>query len=49
MVSREAGERDVVARHAKKLNLSLPFVNRTFNDAVSWAHHMTSAAPNDKQ
>ncbi len=28
MVSREAGEWDVVARHAKKLNLSLAFVNR---------------------
>jgi EAL and modified HD-GYP domain-containing signal transduction protein len=48
MVSREAGEWDVVARHAKKLNLSLPFVNRGFNDAVSWAHQMTSAAPKDK-
>jgi hypothetical protein len=34
MVSREAGEWDVVARHAKKLNMSLPFVNRSFNDAV---------------
>jgi hypothetical protein len=49
MVSREAGEWDVVARHAKKLNLSLPFVNRAFNEAVSWAHQMTTAVPNDKQ
>jgi c-di-GMP-related signal transduction protein len=49
MVSREAGEWDVVARHAKKLNVSLPFVNRAFNDAVSWAHQMTTAAPSEKQ
>jgi EAL and modified HD-GYP domain-containing signal transduction protein len=49
MLSREAGEWDVVARHAKKLNLSLPFVNRAFNDAVSWAHQMTTEAPSEKQ
>jgi len=49
MVSRETGEWDVVARHAKKLNLSLPFVNRAFNEAVSWAHQMTTAAPKEKQ
>jgi c-di-GMP-related signal transduction protein len=49
MVSREAGEWDVVARHAKKLNLSLPFVNRSFNEAVSWAHQMTTAAPREQQ
>ena len=45
MVSRETGEWDVVTRHAKKLNLSLPFVNRAFNEAVSWAHQMTTVAP----
>jgi c-di-GMP-related signal transduction protein len=49
MVSREAGEWDVVARHAKKLNLSLPFVNRAFNEAVSWAHQMTTAVPSEKK
>ena len=49
MVSRETGEWDVVARHAKKLSLSLPFVNRAFNEAVSWAHQMTTAAPKEKQ
>jgi len=49
MVSREAGEWDVVARHAKKLNVSLPFVNRAFKDAVSWAHQMTTAAPSEKK
>jgi EAL and modified HD-GYP domain-containing signal transduction protein len=49
MVSRETGEWDVVARHAKKLNLSLPFVNRSFNEAVSWAHQMTTDAPREPQ
>jgi c-di-GMP-related signal transduction protein len=48
-VSRETGEWDVVARHAKKLNMSLPFVNRSFNDAVSWAHQLTTAGPGEKQ
>ncbi|HXJ87144.1 MAG TPA: HDOD domain-containing protein [Candidatus Binatia bacterium] len=42
MVAREAGEWDVVARYAKKLNLSLPFVNRAYNEAVSWAHQMSA-------
>ena len=45
MVSREAGEWDVVAHHSKKLNLSLPFVNRAFNEAVTWAHQMTTTSP----
>jgi len=43
MVAREEGEWDVVARHAKKLNLSLPCVNRAYNDAVRWAHQMSTA------
>ena len=45
MLAREAGEWDVVARHCKLLNLSLPFVNRAYNEAVAWAHQMTSTAP----
>ena len=49
MVAREAGEWDVVAKHAKKLGLSLPFVNRAFNEAVSWAHQMTTAAPGEQR
>jgi EAL and modified HD-GYP domain-containing signal transduction protein len=49
MVSREAGEWDVVARHSKKLNLSLPFVNRAFNEAVTWAHQMTNTSPRGRQ
>lgn len=44
IVAREAGEWDVVARLAKKLNISLPFVNRSYNEAVTWAHQMTSAS-----
>lgn len=48
MLAREAGEWDVVARHAKKLNLSLPFVNRAFNEAVGWAHQMTSSGSSEK-
>ena len=48
MIARETGEWDVVARHAKTLNLSLPFVNRSYNEAVSWAHQMTNAEPNEK-
>ena len=47
MVARETGEWDVVAKRAKTLNLSLPFVNRAFNEAVSWAHQMTSAPEDD--
>jgi len=49
MVAREAGEWDVVARYARKLNLSLPFVNRAYNEAVKWAHQMTAADLGEKQ
>ena len=49
MVARETGEWDVVAKYAKKLNLSLPFVNRAFNEAVSWSHQMTTGAPREGQ
>jgi hypothetical protein len=49
MVAREAGEWDVVARFAKKLNLSLPFVNRSYNEAVRWAHQMTAADTAENQ
>lgn len=45
MVAREAGEWDVVAKVAKRLNLSLPFVNRSFNEALTWAHQMTTSSP----
>jgi len=49
MVAREQGEWEVVARHAKKLDLSLAFVNRAYNEAVSWAHQMTNAAPSENK
>jgi len=49
MVAREAGEWDVVARYSKKLGLSLPFVNRAYNEAVRWAHQMTAAAPREPE
>ncbi len=45
MLAREAGEWDVVARQAKVLNLSLPFVNRSYNEAVTWAHQLTAETP----
>lgn len=47
MLSREAGEWDVVARQAKKLGVSLPFVNRAYNEAVIWARQMTTAIPSE--
>lgn len=47
IVAREAGEWDVVARLAKKLNISLPFVNRSYNEAVTWAHQMTTAGASE--
>jgi len=45
MVAREAGDWEGVAAQAKKLNLSLPFVNRAYNEAMTWAHEMTAAVP----
>jgi EAL and modified HD-GYP domain-containing signal transduction protein len=42
MLAREAGEWEQVTAQAKKLNLSLPFVNRAFNEAMAWARQMTS-------
>jgi c-di-GMP-related signal transduction protein len=48
MLAREAGEWDVVARQSKKLNLSLAFVNRVYNEAVSWGHQMTTTGAGEK-
>lgn len=42
MLAREAGEWEAVTAFAKKLNLSLPFVNRAYTEAMSWAREMTS-------
>jgi c-di-GMP-related signal transduction protein len=44
-VARETGNWEEVTAQAKKLNLSLPFVNRTYNEAMKWAHEVTSAVP----
>ena len=30
---------------AKKLNLSLPYVNRAFNDSMTWAREIISGTP----
>lgn len=49
MVAREKGNWEVVAAQAKKLNLSLIFVNRVYNEAMSWAHEMASATPRQNQ
>jgi len=49
MLAREAGEWDVVARQAKLLNLSLPFVNRSYNEAVTWAHQLTCETAHDQK
>lgn len=43
MVAREEGDWEDVTAHAKKLNLSLPFVNRAYNEAMQWGHQMTTA------
>jgi EAL and modified HD-GYP domain-containing signal transduction protein len=45
MVAREAGEWEEVAAQARKLNISLPFINRAYNEAMIWAREMTSVAP----
>ncbi len=37
MLAREAGEWEDVTFLARKLGLSLPFVNRTYNEAMVWA------------
>ncbi|HZC23899.1 MAG TPA: hypothetical protein VE866_11220, partial [Candidatus Binatia bacterium] len=42
MLAREAGEWEQVTALAKKLNLSLPFVNRAYTESVSWAREMTA-------
>jgi len=47
MLAREAGDWETVTTHAKNLNLSLPFVNRVYNEAMAWAHEMTTAVPRE--
>ena len=44
MVAREAGDWGLVTRLGKQLNLSLSFIAETSNQAMRWAHEITSAA-----
>lgn len=43
MVAREAGEWEAVNKLGKQLDLSLYFINKTYNEAMRWAHEITSA------
>jgi EAL and modified HD-GYP domain-containing signal transduction protein len=45
MIAREAGDWQKVTGLGKKLDLSLYFMNSAYNEAMRWAHQMTSAAP----
>lgn len=45
MVARDEGDWEEVTAQAKKLNLSLAFVNRAYTEALQWGHQMTSAIP----
>jgi c-di-GMP-related signal transduction protein len=44
MVAREVGDWGLVTRLGKQLNVSLSFVADASNQAMRWAHEMTSAA-----
>lgn len=41
MLAREAGDWEDITSLAEKLKLSLPCVNRVFNDAMAWARAVT--------
>ena len=43
MVAREAGDWESVTALGKRLNLSLCFMAETYNEAMRWAHQVTSA------
>lgn len=45
MVMREAGDWEAVTKLGKQLDLSLYFINKTYNEAMRWAHQITSAIP----
>ena len=45
MVKREAGEWEAVTKLGKQLDLSLFFINKTYNEAMRWAHQVTAATP----
>ncbi|HTR23459.1 MAG TPA: HDOD domain-containing protein [Terriglobales bacterium] len=44
MVAREAGNWETVTKMGKQLNLSLYCVDKNYNEALRWAHEVTSAA-----
>jgi len=48
MLAREVGDWEDVTAFAKQLNLSLPFVNRSFNESMIWAREITAAAPSSQ-
>jgi EAL and modified HD-GYP domain-containing signal transduction protein len=45
MIARETGDWEGVTARAKKLNLSLPFINRSYTEAMNWAHQITTGVP----
>ena len=45
MLAREEGDWEEVTAQARKVNLSLPQVNRAYNEAMAWARQMTAASP----
>lgn len=42
MLAREEGDWEEVTKQAKLVNLSLPQVNRAYNEAMAWARQMTA-------
>ena len=49
MLARESGEWEQVVALCKKLSLSLAFVNRSFNESMSWAHEITRVPATQQQ
>jgi c-di-GMP-related signal transduction protein len=45
MVTREEGDWGAVTKLGKELDLSLCFVNKTYNEAMRWAREITSTIP----
>ncbi len=43
MIAREAGNWETVTTLGKQLNLSLVFISQSYNEAMRWAHQITSA------
>jgi EAL and modified HD-GYP domain-containing signal transduction protein len=47
MVAREAGDWEKVTGLGKQLNLSLYFIDKTYNEAMCWAHQATTEIRSD--